>query len=145
MEKYIWKITNYFFICIVVFIIFLTLFFVFKTTINNIIYYDKLVCGILTKVEYRSASSSDGPLYSQKVFTIESEGFIYKSTALDVNEKIKIGDKICGIKKAENLVRILSVNSEKIYDKYNLVDFISFIIPLLLIGFCTFFLIKKIK
>ena len=145
MEKYIWKITNYLFFGIILIVILLVLIFAFKITVNNILYYNNYVSGIIIDIESKGASSSDGPLYVEKIYTIKDKNKIYKSTAISKSKNISIKDTVTGIKKSKNLVRILSVNSNKISNRYKFTDILALIISLISIAVLPLFLISKIK
>ncbi len=145
MEKYFWKITNYLFVSIITLFVLLMLFFCFKTTINNIFYYNEFIKGIVIEIENREANTSNGPLYLEKIYTIKKGNTRYKSTAVDQEVKISLFDSISGIKKSNKLIRILTVNSIQINNKYNIADFVSLFITLIFTVALIFFLTKIIK
>ena len=145
MKKYIWKIINYLFLTAMIVSLMLLLIFSLKITINNIVFFNQFVEGEIIEVENRDAISSEGPLYSEKVFTIKTKNAKYKSTAIQGNHNINLSDSIYGIRKSKNLVRILSVNNNIINNKYSLIDILSIILSLLFVGFIIFIIHKKLK
>jgi len=131
MEKYIWKVINIIFMTLVSFALGSILIFTLINTKNNIVYYNQYAEGIIISKESRAAGSSDAPSYSELICKIAVGDMIYTSTALKSGTNINIKDQVYCKKKSSGLLKILTVNSEKINNEYGLIDFISLLFSLL--------------
>ncbi len=146
MVKYISKIINKiigtFFSAFHIFIFIAVTILVFRSTYLNLsIINAPLKKGMITDVEVETGSGRETHAYRAFGYTIQIENKKYYSSNNPFSRKHEIGDVVRGYIRGKKGFILTEVNGIKVRNKYNIPDYICFILSLLIV----FIIIYKIK